>query len=204
MSKLLEAFDTTLNTIREKITEKAEEKFQEIKKKHETKLLDKTFIKQRVALEAEEKKLQQKLNNNLNQQLETKRLIEKNEAQQPWDKLNKATQKVMSELYNLSGSRYNNGATIVDIATSQEMINTKEFNNYLQVNKLIRDTENIFGLTVSQKEQRNIILKIQSVDWQQFGIDLPYLDFMNPDFEIKVKDGEIITSTRVLLEGPSK
>lgn len=202
-TKLEDSFSSTTNIIMGVIEDAANEKFDEIKKEKETKLINHSLIAERKKLEAEEEKLKEKMEINSDKQQENSRVIKIAEAETPYNKLDAVTQKVMGELHGLQEHRYsNNSANVVDIATSKEMIDTKEFQNFLTVKGLVRDVINIFGLACGVKEQRAVILKLQAVDWQSLGIDLPYLDFMNVDFKISVADGKVKTTARILLTGP--
>lgn len=202
MTKISDSFDITINLIETTITDQANNKFEEIKKQKETKLIDQSLISKRKLLEVEEKKLNTKLEDNKDKQDNIKRLIEKSECKTPWKKLNRTTQEVMSKLKDMSHYSYHSGATIVEIATSEDLVKTIEYHNFTQVKKLTRDVKNIFGLACGLKEQRNVILKLQDVDWKALDIDLPYLDFMHKDFKLKINKGRIVTTAPVLLEGP--
>ena len=50
---------------------------------------------------------------------------------------------------------------------------TKAGKNYAALKRLKQETWKMYSLAISAKEKRSIILRLQSYDWRQLGIDLP-------------------------------
>lgn len=96
---------------------------------------------------------------------------------------------------------YQYDKTVCKVAAAEQLLNSPEYTNLQNFIAIKKNAENMYGLAVSAKERRSIILTVQSKNWRSLGIQVPELPLLE---EFKIQKGEIILPEAQLLTTPQK
>ena len=164
-----------------KIKEKAKSKLKEVYEK-----VTDTKEEERIKKQMEKKELKIK-------KIKDELLIHRNEL----EALNKKSslerpdrEKIWQNLRRINWKYYWDWLTVNDEKAYGNIVMTTEYNNYINWLDIKKWYEYTFKLASGIKEMRNIIFQLQSINWQELGIDIPpaFLNSMN----VNIKDWKIV------------
>ena len=75
----------------------------------------------------------------------------------------------------------------------QNLDQTNIVTNYLRFQQMKKQYIEMYRLSISEKEKRNILLQLRSLDWRQLGIDMPTIVM-----DYSIVSGSIQSSTKLL------